>query len=442
MKIEELRVRRFKSLYNTATTLQNFSVLTGPNGSGKSNFTAVIDFLGEAYRFGLDYAVGRAGGIDAIAYRRTRRTTVPISLGLTFRVDANELEATLGSRKISEYLDEDRKSLWFDHDFEIKPSRDLESANFQVSKESVRLYGGIGKPRDLLLNFESAGSSSSTSRESTLEFDSDKLFGSASLSDIYKKRLNAEDVRAEIAESSDPTNLFFNRPAFSVPPFRELRMLLNRLNVYRLNAAACRNPGVLTPTASLSKDGGNLPGVVARLRRRRNTSGTWDRILSSMVEIFPDLQDIDTTESASTGINLRFHEEGVGRPWSALEVSDGTIQYLAMLCVLFDRSGPALVLEEPENTLHSWLLRLLLQKCREDESRQVLLTTHSPVALKAVSPDEVLLASKRNGRTSVRPLAEIDPDSKRIYEESGIDVFEQYDSGYLPETIPGSGVQW
>lgn len=170
---------------------------------------------------------------------------------------------------------------------------------------------------------------------------------SEGLARTYRRRLNREDLQADTEEGLESTDLTLNSPAFSVPPFREIRSLLGRLRVYTLNPAACRNPGVLTPNAALEKDGGNLPGVLARIRRRGSHTRTWDRIFGSMSEIFPNLVDIDTAESASAGISLRFHEDGVGRPWSAHEVSDGTILYLAMLCVLFDQSGPALVVEEP-----------------------------------------------------------------------------------------------
>ena len=82
MRIDELRVRRFKSLYDVAWQPGHFSVVTGPNGSGKTNLVDSVAFLSEVYRYGVDYAVGRAGGIDSIAYRSKRRTTSP---GSSFR---------------------------------------------------------------------------------------------------------------------------------------------------------------------------------------------------------------------------------------------------------------------------------------------------------------------------------------------------------------------
>lgn len=97
------------------------------------------------------------------------------------------------------------------------------------------------------------------------------------------------------------------------------------------------------------------------------------------------------------------------------------------------------MVEEPENALHSWLLRIFLDRCRSTSDRQVLITTHSPVALRAVKPEEVLLAWKRDGKTTIAPLVEVDPDAARLYEEEGVDVFEQYDSGFLPETLPSWG---
>jgi Predicted ATPase len=155
-----------------------------------------------------------------------------------------------------------------------------------------------------------------------------------------------------------------------------------------------------------------------------------------MSQVFPGLEAISTSINSSGGLEIQLVEEGVGRPWAAHEISDGTIQYLALLAVLYDGTSPALMVEEPENSLHSWMLRSFIDMCRERPERQVLITTHSPLVLKSVTPDQVILAWKRDGRTKLARLLDIDPDAERMYSEEGLDVFEQYDSGFLPQSLP------
>lgn len=372
MQIEQIRAKRFKSLYDLTIPLNQLTVLTGPNGSGKSNFAAAIDFLGETYRFGLEFAVGRAGGIDGIAHRRKRRTTVAIELGIVVRFSLADLRS---SNYASGILNEDQ-SLWLEHSFGIRPSKDVGDSTFSIANESIRLHRGDEVDRQLLL---SIGTAKSGEDQEADVYISDDLFPDTSLGRSYKRR--SVTLQQDVAEPSYPTDLLIHTSVIPSPIIREIRTLLSRLRVYRLNASACRRAGVLTPSAALESDGGNLPGVIARLRRRPNAA-SWRLMFDSMSEIFADLSDIQTTVSASSGLDLRFHEAGVGRPWSAYEVSDGTIQYLAMLAVLFDRTAPTLVIEEPENALHSWLLRQFLEKSRENTARQVLLTTHSPTQVR------------------------------------------------------------
>jgi hypothetical protein len=67
-----------------------------------------------------------------------------------------------------------------------------------------------------------------------------------------------------------------------------------------------------------------------------------------------------------------------------------------------------------------------------------VLTTHSPIVLKRVKPEEVDLAYRHLGKTQLRPLLAVAPDMERLYFEEGFDVFELYDSGLLAEALPAA----
>ena len=62
MQVTEVRFGAFKSLYDVTCSLDRFTVITGPNGAGKSNLVDALNFLGEVYGDGLEFAVGRSGG--------------------------------------------------------------------------------------------------------------------------------------------------------------------------------------------------------------------------------------------------------------------------------------------------------------------------------------------------------------------------------------------
>lgn len=435
MRIDRIGLRRFKSLYEVDVPLAQFSILTGPNGSGKSNFTAALDFLGETYLYGLEYAVGRFGGIDSIAYRRTRRTTAPVHFTVHAHLSASDLRKPPYSSAISRALPRGH-SAWYKHSFSIRSSEKVGESIFSVASEEFEISLGTARVREKLLLFRSEVEDG----KRRIYTEVGETAQSTEVRDLMFRRFSREMDFANYAdENVAPTELLVSS-LFSVPFVREFRSLMGRLKVYRLNPSACRSPGILTPNAALERDGGNLPGVIARMRRSGQLNAearrSWNGLVESMEEIFPGLTDIQTAINSAGGLEVRLDELGVGRPWSSHEVSDGTIQYLALLAVMLDQRSPALIVEEPENALHSWMLRLFLEKCRKKQGSQVLLTTHSPVALKTVTPPEVLLAWKREGHTEIVPLTKVDPQSTRMYGEEGIDVFEQYDSGFLPQTLP------
>src|SRR5262249_12384255 len=75
-----------------------------------------------------------------------------------------------------------------------------------------------------------------------------------------------------------------------------------------------------------------------------------------------------------------------------------------VVSLLFDRRALMLI-EEPEDSIHPGLLRKLIDVFRTySDQTQVLFATHSPEVLDMLEPEEVLLVTAPEGRTSVRRL--------------------------------------
>lgn len=93
---------------------------------------------------------------------------------------------------------------------------------------------------------------------------------------------------------------------------------------------------------------------------------------------------------------LRFRDAPFAEPVLARFVSDGTLKLLAYLTVLHDPELPPLIgIEEPENQLHPYLMRGLVEECRDAAAAgQVLLSTHSPQLLNAAEGPEVRVINR------------------------------------------------
>lgn len=75
-------------------------------------------------------------------------------------------------------------------------------------------------------------------------------------------------------------------------------------------------------------------------------------------------------------------------------VSDGVFLYLAYLTLVFGpEPAPLLLIEEPETGIHPGLLRQVVENLKrltcDDPGVQVVLTTHSPLLLNYVEPEEI-----------------------------------------------------
>ena len=179
----------------------------------------------------------------------------------------------------------------------------------------------------------------------------------------------------------------------------------------------------------------DLPAFVDFMR---NNEKIWSTVMETMQRVMPGLADIRTAFTEDRRVSLRFVEDGVGRPWTADEVSDGTIQTLAMLAALFDPRTRFVTFEEPENSVHPWILRNFIEACRAAD-KQVLITTHSPTLINRLEPSEVVVVARDRGETSARPLLDLDPDAERVWSEGHALLFEILDTGSVPQAVPGAG---
>jgi energy-coupling factor transporter ATP-binding protein EcfA2 len=135
-----------------------------------------------------------------------------------------------------------------------------------------------------------------------------------------------------------------------------------------------------------------------------------------------------TVLSRSAGKGIRFVTSGDGKEMAASQASDGMLLLLAYLTVSNLPLPPKLLLiEEPENGIHPKRFKELIQLLRSITERerwptQVILTTHSPLVLNLLRPEEVTLCRRNEVR---------DVETRRL--DSSKPVSEQSDFFTLGE---------
>jgi len=142
-------------------------------------------------------------------------------------------------------------------------------------------------------------------------------------------------------------------------------------------------------------------------------------------------------EGSSGNLAVFFKESGYEKPWLASQVSDGTMRALALFTALFDPRITVLMIEEPENSAHPWVIRRIIEACeRASQSKQVILATHSPIVMNAVNPSNLVVVARKAGASRIRPLLGYNDQLSRILKQRETDTFDVFDSGSILDTIP------
>jgi predicted ATPase len=137
--------------------------------------------------------------------------------------------------------------------------------------------------------------------------------------------------------------------------------------------------------------------------------------LSWLRELRPrEVNDVGTL-SGAVGEPLFVLKEG-GREFPAPVLSDGTLRFAAITAALFQPDMPALMtIEEIENGIHASRLRLLVELLRSRTAQgptQIMATTHSPIVLAWLKPEEYAHTffckrDESSGESRICPLTEI-----------------------------------
>jgi len=428
VKITELRVSNYKSCREVLVRPQSLTVIIGRNAAGKSNFVDAIDFLSHVYRGGLENAVALKGGYENIAFRRARRARSEIGFQVKAKFFAANLRvASQVGQRPSSVPKKDGISVEYCHDFAFRAQgRDIAS-DFSVTREtlSVQLKDSSGSLIDTV--------SIRRTSDNKVALDGDAGTELAR-NFVYFFEYSNSDLRNERGVA--PTELMLSLPFMSGRILSKFLRFIRNMAIFQVSPELARESGVPSPNPVLSRSGQNLPAVINWLKKK--APAEWLRVQEAMQEIAPEIERIEVGYLHTKTLGLYFYEGGVSRPWTVEDMSDGTVRALAMLVSCFDPRNSVLIIEEPENSVHPWVIQNLVKSLRDiSVSRNVIMTSHSPSVINSISPEDVWVAYKRAGSTSVAHLVELDPQVLTDWKEGAYRLFDYIESGFVPEALPG-----
>ncbi|MAB00632.1 MAG: ATPase [Stappia sp.] len=323
-------IGNYRSIRSLHLPVGALNVFVGLNGTGKTNLYSALALLREAAQGRITRAIAEDGGVASVLWAGERRKGRPVRLDLSARLGDLSYSIAVGLPKLGS-----------DAALPLEPL---------VKEERLALTGGR---RDVVL-MERAGPT-------------------ATLRAADGRRITYAN---ELLGSE--TALFAFRDGARFP---ELDIIRRALADWRFHhgfrtdrEAPLRRPALALTTPTLAADGSDLAAVFATLSAVRGDTHALD---AAIEDAFPGTRLEISVEGANAHFALRYPD--LPRAFAAHELSDGTLNYLALMGALLAYRLPAFVaLNEPEASLHPDLLEPLARVvARACERTQVWIVTHS-----------------------------------------------------------------
>ncbi len=387
-----IETRSFRCLNAIDQRVGSFQALVGPNASGKTTFLDVFGFFSDLIRNKGDVVKtvqARSAAFEKLLWK---------GLGRSFQL---ALEADIPEH-IVELMAEDKRR-YSGVRYEIQIGLNDEANEIGLDHETLWLI---------------APQNSENKVQRTLfpqpHLEAPSLIASRSGSPrkcaLTKNPKGNDNYYPEGRESYKPSfrlgrtiAALANLPALieSFPVSSWFRDTLEKgVQTFVLNSQVIRHPSPPGLGRRFQPDGSNLPWVIAELRRTTDRFQAW---LAHVQTALEDIVDIDTVEREEDRHRYLVIEYANGAKVPSWLTSDGTLRLLALTvpAYLQDLEGTFLI-EEPENGIHPKAIETVLQSLRSMYRCQVLVATHSPVALNLLEPYEVLCFAKdETGATDI-----------------------------------------
>ena len=373
--INTLAIGNYRSLLNLVIPFGRLNVITGDNASGKSNLYKALRLLSETAQGGVVNSLAREGGLDSTFWAGPEK--------ITKQMRAGEVEIQGGPKQKAARL-----RLGFSGDdfgysisLGLPPPGNSGPTAFALDPEIKReciWAGNTFRQASLLVDRSGAVVKVRTDRNWEV---------------IAQHTSNFESI---FSQAIDPVK------APEIVAMKEEIRNWRFYDHFRSDSESpARLPQLGTRTPVLHHDGRDLAAALQTIIE----IGDVVALEEAIADAFPGASlSISVQQDGRFNVNLR--QEGLLRPLSGSELSDGTLRYLLWVAALLTpRPPPLMVLNEPETSLHPDLLPALARLIiRAAVNTQVWVISHASrliAALEAAENCNSLHLEKRLGHTQL-----------------------------------------
>lgn len=395
--LTRIEIDGFKTFQGFALDLQPFNVIAGANASGKSNLFDAIQFLARLAEADLRTAASSLRGEPHELFHRASNNVVADRISLaaevlvepTVRDPWGQVHELIQTRIRYEVTLERRMERGLERLYVVSEAARPISASKDDWARPFR--GGSERLISSRLRYKRRNDLLETKREG-----GDPLFRIGQDGNAGRKR---PAVAAEATVLSSITSAEFKH-------LFALREELRSWRFLQLDPAGLRSAVDQHAPERLEPSGWNLAAVLARIRVESSTvddeQGLLTDLSADLAHLLPGISGIRIREDEAEHQWQVLIQTRAAGEYSSRVASDGTLRLLALLTALSDpRFGGLVCFEEPENGVHPGRIKPLIEYLRDvvagDDGEdnpvdapllQLILTTHSPVVVGCLGPDE------------------------------------------------------
>ena len=379
MKITKLNINNFKSIEylevkENKNEFNKVNLLIGSNASGKSNFIQIFEFLKAIKQLGFqNKEFKKKYNINNLKNFNTNKNIVSIEIELKYdeKIFIREIDNENSVYKI-------REKILYQISLFIKPSKDFD-INEKVT--FYEYYIKQNKDTNEIINLSSI-----------LVYGIENNFGKFSLTsnqDRIEKYYNPKEIDLQVTSPYPPHYLETLTQGFKNQTLLKFSGLLIpddffEFGVFDIKPYEAKQSYPDMFVEELEKDASNLTPLINQiLKNEDEISEQFKADISGTLNFIEDIK----IENFNEQLTLKAKEIQNKNYTDGQLLSDGTINFISLIVILYYQKNAIIFIEEPEKGIHPSLIVELVSKLYDVanyRNKQIFITTHNEEILKNI----------------------------------------------------------